>query len=104
MGHNGSPKLDLVSSRGLEPLIEDIRATARTSRADGSIVLFRFSVTRHFSPIRKIGKSKLVCGLGPEALKLQFVGLSLNDFERNQRSLTGSGAGLPHPIPGVVAS
>ena len=104
MGRNGIRKLDLVSSRGSEPLVENIRATARTSRTDGPIILFRIGVTLHSSPIRKIGKSESICGLHPEALKLQLAGFRLDDVERNQWSLTGTGAGLTHPIPGDLAA
>lgn len=102
MGHNGSRKLDLVSSRGSEPLIEDILAIARTSRADSSIVLYRIWGSLHFSPIRKIGKIQLVCGLGPEPLKLQLTSLSLNHVEGDERPLTSSWTAPLHPLPRVL--
>ena len=104
MGRNGIRKLDLVSSRGSKPLVENILATARTSRTDGPIILFRIGVTINSSPIGKIGKTEQLCGLDPESLKLQLAGLRLDDVERNQWSLTGTGAGLPHPIPGLLAA
>lgn len=99
MGHNGIRKLDLVSSRGSEPELEDLRVETRTSRADGTIVLIRFDSTRNFSPIDTIRKIETVCGPALNSLKLQLAGLGLDHVERNQRSLASSGAGLPHLIP-----
>lgn len=92
MDRNGSHKLDLVSSRGTEPWVEDLLSPARTSRADGLIILFRLDMTINFSPIHKIGKTEQLCGLDPEPLKLQFVGLGLDDFEWDQCSFPGSRA------------
>lgn len=103
MGRNGSHKLDLVSSRGTEPWVEDLQSAARTSRADGLIILFRFDMTLNFSSIDKIGKTEQLCGVRPDSLKLQLGSLGLDDVERNQRSETRSGTGLPHPIPRLLA-
>ena len=104
MGHNGIRKLDLVSSRGSEPELEDLRAEAQTSRAGGSIVHIRIDLTRNFSPIDTIRKFETFCGPAPDSLKLQLAGLGLDHVERNQRSLAGSGAGLSHLIPSSFAT
>lgn len=85
-------------------MVEDLPSEAQTSRADGLIILFRFNVAINSSPIHKIEKTEQLCGLGLESLKLQFVRLGFDDVERNKRSLTGSGAGLPHSIPGLLAA
>ncbi len=83
--------------------MEDLQSTARTSRTDGLIFLFRFDRTRNSSPIGKIGKTEQLCGIRSESLKLQMGGLGFDDVERNQRPVAGSGTGLAHPIPRLLA-
>lgn len=101
MGHNGIRKFKLVSSRGSEPWVEDIPAVARKTSSRKLPHPFRFDTTHSFSSIRKIGKFSFVFASLPEALKLQFAGLSLDDIERNQRTLADSGAALADLIPGL---
>ena len=65
---------------------------------------YRIGTTRNFSPTRKIGKFELAFESHPEALKVQLIGLSLDDFEWNQRSVAGSGASPLHLVPGFRAT
>lgn len=104
MGHNGSRKFDLVSSRESELSIEDRLSASSDKPSRLLLICFRVVATVNFSPIRKIGTVWPLSGANPNLLNIHLADLRLDNIERNERPLTDTWAGLLHFFPSSLAS